>query len=69
MTLFEVDEADQLRSVEEQLIRRFEAKLPPQRVSAEIRRVLSSYGEARIRTFVPVLVQHDVIDALRHSPA
>lgn len=66
MNQFEVDEVSQLRSVEAALVEKFPA-IPAERVAAEIDRALHSYDGAKIRNFVPVLVQHEVTDTLRHT--
>ncbi len=60
-----IDEAAQMRSVEQALLRKFEGRLDRETICAEVRRRKASFADARIRSFVPVLVQRAVTDALR----
>ena len=60
-----IDEGAQLRSVEEALIRRFEGQVSPDVICAEVARMRERFKSARVRTFVPVLIQNAVRDQLR----
>lgn len=60
------DEEHQIKLVEAELLRRFEGSLPPDRISAEVARAAADlYSDARVRNFVPVLVQRRVSERLR----
>ncbi len=61
-----IDEATQMRSVEQALLRKFEGRVDRDTICAEVQRRTADLADARIRSFVPVLVQHAVTDALRH---
>jgi len=67
MSLFEVDEADQLKNVEEGLIRKFSDRVPAQRVSQEFGAAVMRFAKAPVRAFVPVLIQREVSESLRRS--
>lgn len=67
MSLFEVDEADQLKNVEEGLIRKFGDRVPAQRVSQEFGAAVKRFATAPVRAFVPVLIQREVSESLRRS--
>jgi hypothetical protein len=58
------DEATQLRHVEVDLLRKY-AELPKEVVCGEVARATELFRSARVRTYVPVLVQKQVQDALR----
>lgn len=60
-----VDESTQLRVVQENLLRAFGDRVPGERIRAEVVRGMVAYRGARIRTFIPVLLQRQVADALR----
>jgi uncharacterized protein (DUF4415 family) len=66
---FKVDEAAQLRSVEEALIRKFEDRIGREEICAQVQRTSADFADARVRNFVPVLIQHAVTDALRRQTA
>jgi hypothetical protein len=62
----EVDEQAQIRSVETTMIQRFAGRVSEDVVHAEVAMAASMlYGDARIRTFLPVLVERRVKDRLR----
>jgi hypothetical protein len=68
--VLQVTEESQMRSVEEALHRRFDATASPAKVHAEVAACLDSFRDARIRNFVPVLVQREAAGRLRGpSPA
>jgi len=64
-----VDEDAQIHSVEEALARKFEGRVDRSTIQREVRRSMASFGDARVRTFVPVLVQRLAADALRAGAA
>jgi hypothetical protein len=62
----ELDEQAQIRSVEMTMLQRFAGRVPEDVVHAEVELAASMlYGDARIRTFLPVLVERRVKDRLR----
>jgi hypothetical protein len=67
MSVFEIDEAHQLEQVEDRLIRRFGGQVPKQRISKEFSAAVARFAKAPVRTFVPVLIQREVSDTLRHA--
>jgi hypothetical protein len=62
-----VDEADQLRSVEDALKRRFAGRVPDETISREVDEGLREFTGAPVRTFIPVLLQKRVTDRLRRA--
>jgi hypothetical protein len=65
-----VDEAVQLRTVEDALKRRFAGRVPDETISREVDEGLREFNGATVRTFIPVLLQKRVTDRLRSaSPA
>jgi len=67
MSVFEVDEADQLKQVEARLIRKFGDQVPVQRIVTEFGAAVNRFAKAPVRAFVPVLIQREVSDTLRHA--
>ncbi len=67
--VLERTEESQLRSIEDALLRRFEGRVPPATVRAEVRASKELFSDARIRNFVPVLVQREAAMRLRRLPA
>jgi hypothetical protein len=62
-----VDESGRIRAVEQVLIRRFGQQLPVQVIQAEVDQARQELDQARIRAYVPVLVQRRANEALnRH---
>jgi hypothetical protein len=64
----QVTEDSQIQSVEESLIRRFDGRVAEARVHAEVQATRELFREARIRTYVPVLVQREAAVRLRRLP-
>jgi hypothetical protein len=67
MSVFEVDEAEQLKQVEARLISKFGEQVPKQRISKEFSAAVARFAKAPVRAFVPVLIQREVSDTLRHA--
>jgi hypothetical protein len=62
----EVDEAAQIRSVEMTMLARFAGRVSEDVVHAEVQMAASMlYGDARVRNFLPVLVERRVTERLR----
>jgi hypothetical protein len=62
------DEASRLRSVTDELIKRFgraERPIPASEVETEMDEAVGRYADARIRDFVPVLAEKDARATLR----
>jgi hypothetical protein len=62
------DEASRVRSVTEELIRRFDRadrSIPADEVKAEMDTAVGRYSDARIRDFVPLLAEKDARAVLR----
>ena len=60
------DEEHQIRLVEADLWHRFEGSLSRDQISAEVATAAADlYADARVRSFVPVLVQRRVSERLR----
>jgi hypothetical protein len=59
------DETTQLRLVEQQLLRAFAGRVPDEDICREVSAGMSDFRDARIRTFIPVLLQKRVADRLR----
>jgi hypothetical protein len=53
-------EASQIEAVEHALVDTFGGRVEPPRIHAEMVSALERFSDARIRTYVPLLVQHDV---------
>lgn len=64
--MLERNEESQIRSVEDSLLRRFEGRVPRTTVQSEVAATFQSFRDARIRTYVPVLVQREATNRLRH---
>jgi hypothetical protein len=58
-------EASQLHSIEEDLRRRFAGRVPEAEIRAEFTASQDRFRDARIRSFVPVLVQRATMARLR----
>lgn len=58
------DEKSQLAHVSQDLLQAY-SQLPPETVRREVTSATSAFTEARVRTFVPLLVQKRVRDQLR----
>lgn len=54
-----------MRSVEPALLRKFEGRVIRETICEEVQRPRTRLGNARIRTFLPVLVQNVATDTLR----
>jgi hypothetical protein len=62
------DEEARLRSVTNELIRRFDRAtrpIPADEVQAQVNKAVSNYADARIRDFVPILAEKDARAVLR----
>ena len=66
--MLHVTEESQIRSVEDALHRKFDAIATPATVHAEVVASLDIFRDARIRNFVPVLVQREAAVRLRRLP-
>jgi hypothetical protein len=65
-----IDEAAQLQGVEAALQRRFAGRVPDETIAREVDAGLQEFSGARVRTFIPVLLQKRVTDRLRQlNPA
>ena len=64
MTLV-ADEKAQLRQVEEQVLSKLGDAVSPAAVRKELRNGLRAFADAPIRTYVPVLLQKQLLDTLR----
>ena len=62
-----VDEALQLRTVEDALQRRFAGQVPDETISREVDQGLQEFSSAPVRTFIPLLLQKRVTDRLRRA--
>ena len=60
-----VDEAVQLRTVEDALKRRFAGRVPDETIAREVDEGLREFTGAPVRTYIPVLLQKRVTDRLR----
>lgn len=65
----QADEARQIRSLEDQLIGTFGHRLDKDTIRAEIAAAVAELADARVRTFVPVLVLRRATDRLRGRTA
>lgn len=61
------DEQSQLDQVERALLTKYGDRVPPEQISADVRAGLAEFADARIRTFLPVLLQKRLTDQLRGS--
>jgi hypothetical protein len=62
------DEESRLRSVTDELVRRFDRAtqpIPRNEVEAQMNQAVSAYADARIRDFVPILAEKDARTVLR----
>jgi hypothetical protein len=59
------DETTQLHMVEQQLLRTFAGRVPDEDIYREVSAGMNDFRDARIRTFIPVLLQKRVADRLR----
>lgn len=62
-----IDEAVQLRTVEDALRRRFAGRVPDETISREVDEGLREFTGAPVRTFIPVLLQKRVSERLRRA--
>lgn len=62
-----LDEKAQLRAVEEALARKFSGQIADEQIHHEVEVGISEFRDARIRTYIPVLLQKRVTDRLRHA--
>lgn len=63
-----LDEAAQVRLVEQALLRKFEDRVPAPVISYEVDAGMREFSGARIRTYVPILLHKLVVDRLREHP-
>ncbi len=61
------DEKVQLAQVESALVTKYGDHIPPELISAYVREGLAEFADARIRTFLPVLLHKRMTDRLRHA--
>jgi hypothetical protein len=66
--VLERTEESQIRSVEDALVRRFDGRVPAATVHAEVKASRELFDDARIRSFVPVLIQREAAMRLRKFP-
>ena len=59
------DEAAQLTSIEDALARQFDGRVDRDRIRQEVRRGVEHFKDAKVRTFVPVLIQREAAQSLR----
>jgi hypothetical protein len=64
----QVTEDSQIRSVEDSLLRKFDGRLSEEMVHAEVEATRAMFRDARIRTYVPVLIQREAVMRLRRLP-
>jgi hypothetical protein len=62
-----LDETAQLRAVEQALARKFFGRVEDERIHREVEIGMIEFREARIRTYIPVLLQKRVTDRLRQA--
>jgi hypothetical protein len=62
-------EESQIEAVEHALVDTFGGRVEPPRIHAEMMSALERFSDARIRTYVPLLVQHDVAVRIRELSA
>ena len=63
------DEGSQLAQVESALVSKYGDRVPAEQISADVQAELAEFEGARIRTFLPVLLQKRLTDRLRHTSA
>lgn len=61
------DEGSQLAQVERALVSKYGDRVPPEQISADVQAGLAEFADARIRTFLPVLLQKRLTDRLREG--
>ncbi len=61
------DEGSQLAQVESALVSKYGDRVPAAQISADVQAELAAFDGARIRTFLPVLLQKRLSDRLRHG--
>ena len=66
--MIERTEDSQLHSIEDALVRAFHGRIADATIHAELEVSRAHFRDARIRTFVPVLIQRETIDRLRRLP-
>ena len=66
--MLQVTEDSQIRSVEDALLRRFDGLIPRGDRACRGRGSRAHFRDARIRTYVPVLVQREAAGRLRKIP-
>ena len=59
------DDQSQLQRVEASLLVKFGQSVPHDTIAAEVEAAMREFADARIRTYVPVLLQKRVTDQLR----
>ena len=58
-------EESQIEAVEHALVDTYGNRVEPPRIHAELMNALEQFSDARIRTYVPLLVQHDAAVRIR----
>ncbi len=66
--MLQITEQSQIDSVEDALHRKFDAIVSPAKVHAEVQATRATFRDARIRTYVPVLIQREAAVRLRRLP-
>ena len=66
--MLEVTEESQIRSIEASLLRRYDGEVPKATIHAEVEASRAHFRDARIRTYVPVLIQREAAGRLRRRP-
>ena len=59
------DDQAQIQRVETTLLTKFGESVPRETICAEVASAMQEFADARIRTYVPVLLQKRVTDQLR----
>jgi hypothetical protein len=67
--VIERTEDSQLHSIEDALVRVFHGRVPDATIHAELEASRAHFRDARIRTFVPVLIHRETVDRLRRLPS
>jgi hypothetical protein len=62
-------EDSQLHSIEDALVRAFRGRISDATIHAELEASRAHFHDARIRTFVPVLIQRETVERLRRLPS
>lgn len=60
------NEADQLRLIEKSLFEKYDGRVATTAIHESVEGVASGLRDARIRTYVPVLVRREADERLRH---